>query len=289
MLLTGRSSAVELVDGRVRLYQLVPDGRVLHIDTPVADLARADSGKAVNQDTGMHHAVLRLIFDSPNLRWLDEVVGRDPVFVVCDGDDPAPHDAARVLTHAIITARRIRLDLPDATPVPVLPGQPRSDLQAAAARVVGICPGPDLLTELHPLLLPTEFVLEIAPIARGLLVATTARVLEMPYHQPLLREVPVDALAAMTLSPDGRQAILIWVRGHTPLDPGDPRDLARIASAVEFAISRRRDDDVAGPARPDVRVLAQEWETLHQYYELGMTTPEDAARTADGILSSLPS
>lgn len=293
MLVTTDSSAIDLVDGRLLVYRLDHDGCALEIDAPPSALARVDVGFVYrDDDPEAKQSTLRLIFADPEISWCGEKLQRTPLFFT--GPLTAHEDmtkAAATLTEALMESRRVSLGLPEASPPGegYFPGGPlRPDIEAALGRVQGVLPPPIILNELHASALPAEYVLDIAPLTRSLLVVTTLRIFEIRPDENAVCEAPIDAISGMVQSPDGRQAAIKWIAGVTPLDPGDPRDLARMVSAVGFACVRQREDGAVGPTRPDVCALAREWETLHEYVQLGMTSQEDGRRIGSAILDSLP-
>lgn len=293
MLLTGIEYACAHDAQRLWITRPTPDGLVTVLDVPLFDV-RTITGGPFSDDGGATApvgSILIVRFTNPEIRWKERPLAGQPINILCT--EAQVDNVMKFVDSMNMQMQRIhrhRLPLPDVTVPPLVPGQhgpERTDLIAAADRVKVNRHHLTNLDAVRAEIRPDEYVLELALFRDTFVVVTTLRCFVAERRGLRVSELPIDVVEyarIKTSSGNHSELGLGMVRNHITLRVDDEGEARRLLSAVEFAITLRRDQGAYLPPGPGVTELAQRWDALCDKAELGMVTYDELSEQASALL-----
>nr|WP_040745044.1 hypothetical protein [Nocardia transvalensis] len=299
-----RTPTAILRHGGGRLQVLRPGGtdgeRVL--DVPVSDLLKVRLNRRTDDAV-----VIEIYLRYPTSLLTGIPADRTPLPVlIAEHDVPAATVIVERINSQIVATQRIDMSVPDLTPpAPAWgkTGPTRADVDRAVRRMAPRRDARAAIADLHRLVAPEEFALEVAmvtaepptPRGRGLLAVTTGRLMFLSAGPGARHtyEMPVAALLSARLTDDsgstGEYGVDVTDGNMTLHFTGvDRADTDRVVGALTFAIQRESADGAVSPPDPGVSQLYSEWELLVERHSLGMVDDAQFQRYGRGILRSLP-
>lgn len=290
----GRETAIRYDGGRVVTTPLRADDQAA-VDIGLPDLHRVRIAAKAEGDT-----VLLLFPRTAEFSVAGVPLHRTPVVVPLERELLTQAESlVEAIENDLLALRRTTPPRPDLrVPRPVLDGARgwvRSDVDAAAARLMG--PG-NVLREigiLHSGVRADEYVLELAQAGyrsvAGLVVVTSLRVLFV--SDTAIHEFPVAAVRGVEVaapSGPGTWATLRITGGDEAIEFIDwaDRDFARAAQALRLVSDMEHvDGSIVGDV-PSPTELFAEWELLTERRSLGMVPDAEFHRHGAGIMLAMP-